>query len=98
MVPIPSAAYSIDVGGVGLACLGVGSDVPWLSNGAEPAKVGVIYQAGYRPQPTDVDEGIRQAILMTVARLYANRGDGLTADFREDHFVQSLFAPYQVWV
>ncbi|MFD0462828.1 head-tail connector protein [Microvirga aerilata] len=92
------AVYSTNVGGEGLSRLSFGSGVPWLGSAADLASIVVRYQAGYGPRPEDVDHGHRCAMLMTIARLYANRGDGLTAEFREDRFVQSIFAPYRVWI
>jgi uncharacterized phiE125 gp8 family phage protein len=97
-VVISPAMYSTYVGGDGIARLTFSSDVSWPVATLDMASVVVRYQAGYGPSSSDVDDGIRQAILMTIARLYANRGDGLSADFREDRFIQSLFAPYQVWI
>jgi uncharacterized phiE125 gp8 family phage protein len=94
---ISPAMYSTSVGGDGLVRLTFRPDVPWVGSAVDAASVVVRYRAGYGPSADYVDHGIRQAMLMTVARLYANRGDGLTADFREDRFVQSLFAPYRVW-
>ncbi|MGF9764119.1 hypothetical protein AAII07_54350 [Microvirga sp. 0TCS3.31] len=96
-IQLAPAMYSTAIGGDGLARLTFHSGVLWIGNSVDPATVRVRYRAGYGPSADYVDHGIRQAILMTVARLYANRGDGLTADFREDRFVQSLFAPYRVW-
>ncbi len=34
---------------------------------------------------------------MTVARLYENRGEGVTGDFREYPFIHDLFGPYRVF-
>lgn len=96
-VLISPALYSANVGADGLARVSF-RDVPWSVMSADPVSVVVRYRAGYGTKPEDIDAGIRQAMLMTVARLYANRGDGVTADFREDRFVQSLFAPYRVWI
>ncbi len=66
----------------------------WPSAGdGEAARI--RYRAGH--PGGEIDEGLRHAIIMTVARLYGPRGEGVDGDFREDPFIQELFGPYRVW-
>jgi hypothetical protein len=66
----------------------------WPSAGCgEGARI--RYRAGV--EGGAIDEGLRQAIIMTVARLYENRGEGIGSDLREDPFIQDLFSPYRVF-
>jgi len=90
-------AYRITEGDDGLPYLMMKRGQPWPACLCDVDSVRIRYTAGYGKNGWHVDEGIRHAILMTVARLFQCHGDGLTADFREDRFVQSLFAPYRVW-
>jgi uncharacterized phiE125 gp8 family phage protein len=97
-VLLSPSMYFASVGGGGFARVSFKPDVSWIGTTSDVVSIVVRYEAGYGSNPENVDAGIRQAMLMTIARLYANRGDGLTSDFREDRFVQSLFAPYRVWL
>ena len=62
-----------------------------------PAYLRVTYDAGYGDTADDVDEALRHAILMTVARLYDDRGVVLNQVFREDPMIQGLFSNFRVW-
>jgi uncharacterized phiE125 gp8 family phage protein len=90
--------YFIRIDGDQLARVSFSAGEFWPAAAPDPVSVTVRYKSGYGPTYAYVDAGIRQAMFMTIARLYANRGDGLNADFREDRFVQSLFAPYRIWM
>jgi uncharacterized phiE125 gp8 family phage protein len=90
---LPSSAYSVTIGTDGLAQLHIDPSAAW--SGAHEA-VRVRWRAGYGPSPADVDPGLRQGILMATARLYENRGEGLTSGLQVDPFIHELFSPYRV--
>jgi uncharacterized phiE125 gp8 family phage protein len=89
---MPTTDYRVGTGsdGIGYVRFTLGS-----FPGGWGEAVRIRYRAG-RPE-AELDEGLRRAIVMTVTRLYENRGDGVATDFRDDPFVQELFAPYRVW-
>ena len=69
---------------------------PILAAGA--AFLRVQFQAGYGDKPGDLDQGLAQAVLMTVARLHENRGESLPTSLAGDPFIAKLFAPYAVYL
>jgi len=89
--------YQVSHGDDGLPYLMMRRGQPWPASRCEADTVRIRYTAGYGEDGRFVDDGIRQAILMTVARLFAARGEPMDASFRNDPFIQSLFAPYRVW-
>lgn len=92
---IPPTGYSTYEGPGGLTRLSFTPDFrsPVLASG--PAFLRVVYRAGYRPNPEDVEPAIRQGILMAVMRLYAGRGDP-TISLESDPMMADLFRRYQV--
>lgn len=68
----------------------------WPTFAAGPAFVRILFRAGYGDTPEALDQGLAQAILMTVARLHENRGEAVPNSFAADPFVARLFAPYVV--
>ena len=89
---VSSGDYVTGVGVDGLAYVRMKAG-GWPSTGAWDS-TRICYRAGH--VGGQIDAGLHQAILMTVARMYANRGEA-EADFRQDGFVKELFAPYRVW-
>lgn len=70
----------------------------WPILAAGPAFLRVRYRAGYGDSADDLDQGLAQAILMTVARLHENRGESLPTSLAGDPFIAKLFAPYAVYL
>jgi len=75
--------------GAGVRLLG-GSSWPSLRYG--PEAMTIRFTAGY----DDVPEPIRQAILLTVGQLYANRGEMVQENLAEDPAIKALLASYRV--
>jgi uncharacterized phiE125 gp8 family phage protein len=91
-------AYCVSVENDGLPHLRMKRGQTWPACLSDTDSVRIRYTAGYGTHGGCVDEGIRHAILMTVARLFACRGEPIDASLRGDPFIQSLFAPYRVWL
>jgi uncharacterized phiE125 gp8 family phage protein len=90
---VASAGYTTGIGSDGIPFVRMKAGA-WPSAGyGEAARI--RYRAGH--VDGGIDEGLRQAIIMTVARLYENRGDGIAGDFREDPFIQEMFGSYHVF-
>lgn len=84
---LPSTGYVVEMGSDGLSYVR-------STNVADAfGRLRIRYTAGY--QNNAVDEGIRLAMLMTVARAFENR-EGIS-DFRGDPLVMQMFGPYRVW-
>lgn len=88
--------YTVELHGV--ARLLFSDAFRWPILAAGPASLRVRYRAGYGDSADDLDQGLAQAILMTVARLHENRGEALPASLAADPFVARLFAPYAVYL
>lgn len=93
---IPEAHYSTHNGPDGLTRLMLAPDLQMPTIACAPAWLRIIYRAGYGAAGTDVDPGIRHAMLMAAMRLYAGRGDP-TITLGSDPMIAELFAPYRVW-
>lgn len=96
-VVVPSAGFTTYDGDDDLTHLVFLPDFRWPVIAAGPAFVRVTYDAGYGTASSDVDEGLRHAILMAVARLHEARGDPFGTSLQDDPMMQRLFAPYRVW-
>jgi uncharacterized phiE125 gp8 family phage protein len=96
-VIVPSSGFTTYDGDDDLTHLVFLPDLRWPVIAAGPAFVRVTYDAGYGPNSTDVDEGLRHAILMAVARLHEARGDPFSTSLQDDPVMQRMFAPYRVW-
>lgn len=94
---VPPAAYHLVLGDDGLSHLSLGSDGALPALGGDRAYIRIRYRGGYGKAAADVDEGLRQAILMTLARVHEFRGDGVTGALQADPFIRDLFAPYRVF-
>jgi uncharacterized phiE125 gp8 family phage protein len=92
----PLGFYTFE-GDDGLTRLAFQADYRWPLITAGPAFIRVTYAAGYGEKGEDVDEGLRHAILMTVARLHESRGDAMLANLQDDPQIARMFAPYRVW-
>lgn len=92
---IPAASYyTVERHGVARLLFTDGYRWPILAAG--PAFLRIRFRAGYGDTPADLDQGLAQAILMTVARLHENRGEALPTSLAADPYVARLFAPYVV--
>lgn len=96
-VVVPTAGFTTYDGDDDLTHLVFLPDYRWPVIAAGPAFLRVTYDAGYGPKSTDVDEGLRHAILMAVARLHEARGDPFSTSLQDDPVMQRMFAPYRVW-
>jgi uncharacterized phiE125 gp8 family phage protein len=93
---IPTGSY-YTVERYGVARLLFRDDFRWPILAEGPALLRIRFKAGYGDEPDDLDQGLAQAVLMTVARLHENRGDGVTGNLQTDPFIRDLFAPYRVF-
>jgi uncharacterized phiE125 gp8 family phage protein len=93
---IPQTQYSTHEGPDGLTrlVLAPGFQMPTIDRA--PAWLRIVYRAGYGAAGTDVDAGIRHAMLMAAMRLYAGRGDP-TVTLGNDPMLAELFKPYAGW-
>lgn len=96
-IAVPSSGFYTFDGDDGLTRLGFHPDFRWPVMAAGPAFLRITYTAGYGPKGEDVDEGLRHAILMTVARLHESRGDAMLGSLQDDPQIARMFAPYRVW-
>lgn len=94
---IPLEGYYTFEGDDGLTRLVFQADFRWPVIASGPAFVRITYAAGYGEAGENVDEGLRHAILMTVARLHESRGDAMLASLQDDPQIARMFAPYRVW-
>lgn len=94
---IPPAGFYTFEGDDGLTRLVFQADFRWPVIASGPAFVRITYAAGYGDAGEDVDEGLRHAILMTVARLHESRGDAMLSSLQDDPQIARMFAPYRVW-
>lgn len=90
----PESYYTVERYGV--ARLLFSDAYRWPILAAGPAFLKVEYRAGYGDTPDKLDQGLAQAILMTVARLHENRGEAVPTSLASDPYVARLFAPYVV--
>lgn len=90
----PASYYTVERAGVARLLFLDGYRWPILAAGL--AFLRVRFKAGYGDTPDDLDQGLAQAILMTVARLHENRGEALPTSLAADPFVARLFKDYVV--
>jgi len=91
---LSSDVYTTYKGGDGLTRVSPVDGESWPATADHPEAVKVRYAAGYGDAGTDVDPGIRQALLMTVASMYDARESGLTIN---EQMARRLFSPYRVY-
>lgn len=88
-----ASRYFVDVasqpGGVVFDC----SNAP-IANLRSRDALAIAFTAGYGAAASDVPAPVKQAILVIVAGLYANRGDGPAS---EPPAAQALLAPYRIF-
>jgi uncharacterized phiE125 gp8 family phage protein len=77
----PASQFSVDTKSYqGRLALKLGS--VWPATVLRPVNgIRIVAVVGYGLNPSDVPEEIRQAILLTVSKLYENRGDGSNSEF-----------------
>lgn len=106
-VALASGLYRLDGGGMLRAV--TGQAIPAASS--EPDAVRIRYDAGWPITPAVPASGgnpaipatwtgpapIRHAILMMVARLYAQRGEDVLASLVEDRAINAMLSPYRLF-
>jgi uncharacterized phiE125 gp8 family phage protein len=98
--PLPvvdPATYTVRVDADGLARIYLAPHAVWpVVPGGLRGAIKVIYRAGYGTDAEDIDAGLRHAMIMTVVRLFENRGDAMPS-LQADPQIRAMFAPYLVY-
>lgn len=87
----PANYRAFGIGGRGGIRLTGGASWPSLRSG--PEAVTIRFSAGYEEVPAP----IRQAVLLVVGQLYAQRGEMVQENLTEDPAIKALLAPYRVF-
>jgi uncharacterized phiE125 gp8 family phage protein len=93
---LSDSVYRVLLGSLGLSELHLRSGQSWPSIAWAPDAVRIRYVAGYGDDAEDVPEGLRQALIMAVARLYESGGDFIGSP-GDDPWIRRLFWRYRVF-